>query len=156
MLKQTGNYGAKTKAYLNREAVECVNHGFHTNWYYNKKSHQVTCRICHNSRTKKQHDNKQLRKLLWNSQQRKDKENTLTLIDLALQLIKQKGKCALTGIPFGTGEFKCSLDRIDSSKGYTKDNIQFLLWGINRMKLNMQQSTFIKMCKAVAYEQSTS
>lgn len=41
---------------------------------------------------------------------------------------KQKGKCALTGIPMtvtksGRTNTNISIDRIDSNKGYTKDNV---------------------------------
>lgn len=67
---------------------------------------------------------------------------------------KQNGKCALTGldIPFGentTDKNDASLDRIDSSLGYTKDNIQWVHKDINIMKMDMNQEEFIKMCKLV-------
>lgn len=42
-----------------------------------------------------------------------------------------------------------SLDRIDSSKGYTKDNIQWLHKDINIMKNKFNEDYFIKMCKAI-------
>lgn len=53
----------------------------------------------------------------------------------------QNNKCAITGVPIKfTEDTKIyetpSLDRIDSSKGYTKDNVQWVMLGVNYMKLN--------------------
>jgi hypothetical protein len=52
---------------------------------------------------------------------------------------QQEGRCLLTGIPFElekpkqarTGAFSPSIDRIDSKRGYTIDNIRLVIWGIN-------------------------
>ena len=43
-----------------------------------------------------------------------------------------------------------SLDRIDSSRGYTLDNIQWVHKDLNKMKTNYPNDYFIKMCKYVA------
>jgi hypothetical protein len=43
-----------------------------------------------------------------------------------------------------------SLDRIDSSKGYTKNNIQWIYKPINSMKRDYTQERFIELCKLVA------
>ena len=48
-------------------------------------------------------------------------------------------KCSLTGIPFvdhngGMEAFGPSIDRIDSQRGYTKDNCQFILTILNFAK----------------------
>lgn len=67
---------------------------------------------------------------------------------------KQNGKCALTGVnlKFKKGNNKeqtASLDRIDSTKHYTKDNIQWVHKEINRMKGSLQEKEFIDFCKKV-------
>lgn len=67
---------------------------------------------------------------------------------------KQKGKCALTGIPMTTTKHgrrntNISIDRIDSTKGYTKENVQLVCSAINFMKANMDNSTFLYFCKEV-------
>lgn len=67
---------------------------------------------------------------------------------------KQKGKCALTGIPMtidkhGRTNTNVSIDRIDSNKGYTKDNVQLVCSAINFMKSNLVLSEFEYYCKAV-------
>lgn len=73
--------------------------------------------------------------------------------------LKQGRKCALSGIVLsfpksGNKEdmkaSTASLDRIDSLKGYTKDNVQWVHKDINRMKNIYSQEYFINMCKAVS------
>lgn len=68
-------------------------------------------------------------------------------------LVKQNFKCALTGLKLVIGyknkESTASIDRIDSSKGYIKGNIQWLHKYINIMKLDHSQKDFIKMCNLV-------
>lgn len=49
-------------------------------------------------------------------------------------------------------DLKCtaSLDRIDSNKGYTKNNIQLVHKDINMMKKEYEQDYYIKMCGLVS------
>lgn len=84
-------------------------------------------------------------------------ELSITMEDAWNQCLKQEGKCALTGLTlvFNYGrktglEHTASLDRIDSSKGYTIDNIQWVHKVINFMKRTYDQDYFIEMCKLVA------
>ena len=69
--------------------------------------------------------------------------------------LKQNKKCAYTGwdIEFGSPyrniKTTASLDRIDSSKGYTIDNIQWLHKDVNYMKSNMCPKRFIEICKTI-------
>lgn len=67
----------------------------------------------------------------------------------------QNGLCVLSGLPIifdkdtkskGTS---ASLDRRDNTKGYTKDNIQWIHKDINRMKLNHSQEYFLSLCKQI-------
>jgi len=84
----------------------------------------------------------------------------ITIEDAWNQFIKQERKCALTGlsigfIPKGTPrKYKlwqtASLDRIDSSKPYTIDNIQWVHKDINQMKWQFNQQKFIEYCKLVS------
>jgi hypothetical protein len=58
---------------------------------------------------------------------------------------EQEGKCAVTKIMMTnhkTSPLKLSCDRIDSSKGYTNDNIQLVCWFVNRMKWNLSMDEF--------------
>lgn len=85
----------------------------------------------------------------------------LTMEELWNQFLKQDRKCALTGLDLvfvknyrNAKKFQtASLDRIDSTKLYTKDNIQWVHKHINRMKMNDSEEYFIEMCrKVVNYE----
>jgi hypothetical protein len=73
----------------------------------------------------------------------------------------QKRKCALTGVDLtltrATRAFEgnASLDRIDSSKGYTLDNIQWVEKQINRMKSNLTETRFLQYCTLVVSYLST-
>jgi hypothetical protein len=67
----------------------------------------------------------------------------------------QNRKCALTGIElkFNSGHNKtdgnASLDRIDSKKGYTLDNVQWVHKDINIMKMDMTNEQLFKYCKRI-------
>lgn len=68
----------------------------------------------------------------------------------------QKGLCFYTGVPMSqdTNTFETfSIDRKDPNVGYIKDNIVLCRWGINKMKQNLDNKTFIKMCKEIAHFQ---
>lgn len=66
------------------------------------------------------------------------------------QLLKtQNNRCALSGIQFDSEVNKPSIDRIDSSKGYLKNNVQLVLFDVNRMKTDFEQTKFLSLCQAV-------
>ena len=70
---------------------------------------------------------------------------------------KQNGMCALSGVsirlcgntPIGRKENTASLDRIDSNKGYTPDNIQWVHKKVNIMKNILDESEFIQWCEKI-------
>lgn len=70
--------------------------------------------------------------------------------------LKQESRCALSGIElkFASNDRKrdgtASLDRIDSSKSYIIENVQWVHKDINKMKQNLNEEDFIKYCKAIA------
>ena len=66
---------------------------------------------------------------------------------------RQEGLCAYTKLPLSSEAHQLntvSLDRIDSDKDYTADNIQLVCVPINRMKLDYSEDQFIQLCKLVA------
>lgn len=84
----------------------------------------------------------------------------LTIKYLYDLLLKQNKKCALTGVHIDLTESRkssnvnfelmtASIDRIDSSKGYEPNNIQWVHKDINRMKWAFPQNQFIEMCQLV-------
>lgn len=81
----------------------------------------------------------------------------ISVDDIWNQYLKQDKKCNLSGIEvyfsntnknreYGTA----SVDRIDSNKDYTIDNIQIVHKHINMMKNIYSQEYFIEMCSKVA------
>jgi len=73
--------------------------------------------------------------------------------------IKQNKKCRLSGLYIKfediiTAKGKCdrtaSLDRIDSNKGYIKGNVQWVHKDVNKMKQDLDENIFIKLCQMIA------
>ena len=68
--------------------------------------------------------------------------------------VAQEKVCALSGIQIGWAEIgavhTASLDRIDSSLGYTLSNVQLVHKDINMMKQTYSNERFVELCKAVA------
>lgn len=64
---------------------------------------------------------------------------------------KQDYKCALTGdkLWFIDGKSNASIDRIDSSKGYEKGNIQWVTIDANFAKQRLSNKEFIELCQKV-------
>lgn len=73
---------------------------------------------------------------------------------------KQNRQCSLSGLDIQFGvqsrvkekqkECTASLDRVDNSRGYTIDNVQWVHKDINKMKNTHSQEAFINICKLVA------
>lgn len=71
--------------------------------------------------------------------------------------LKQDRKCSLSGVELTFKrnnkdelEKTASLDRIDSSKGYTEGNIQWIHKDINKMKMDLPEDIFINLCCRIA------
>lgn len=74
---------------------------------------------------------------------------------------RQEGKCAITGIRMMLEKdassrrarekkpHKASLDRIDSSKPYTKDNVQFICMCVNYMKNTFQNDEIVEFIESI-------
>ncbi len=78
-------------------------------------------------------------------------EFNLTPEQLESLYLKQDKKCAISGIEINFGKNKtASIDRIDSSKGYSIDNVQWVHKAINQMKWLFSLEEFIAWCKLVA------
>lgn len=68
----------------------------------------------------------------------------------AWNLFQEQGeKCALSGQKINFKEPTASLDRIDSSKGYTIDNVQWVHKDINISKWDFTMDKFLEICRMV-------
>lgn len=95
-------------------------------------------------------------KILW----RLRKTNPNTDIDrkfLKDLILKNDERCIITGVKFDySNQFNSyhnplapSLDRIDSTKSYYKDNVQFMLVSVNRMKGDLPDEDFKQLLKVL-------
>lgn len=90
-----------------------------------------------------------------NNRTRKPKELTLTITEAWELFLKQNKKCALTNLDLNFPKkhrdknYNASLDRIDSTKGYTLDNVQWVHKDVNIMKNKFDNNYFIDMCKKI-------
>ena len=85
----------------------------------------------------------------------------ITIEEVWELFLDQDRRCALSGVPIkfitiGRGdkqrmkEQTASLDRIDSTKDYTLDNVQWVHKDVNRMKNIYDEEYFINMCVNIA------
>lgn len=82
---------------------------------------------------------------------------TITIEEAWQMFEKQDRRCALSGRLLTMQKDinqkvarTASLDRIDSSRGYTTGNIQWIHKDINKMKLDFPLEMFLSLCKEVA------
>jgi len=87
---------------------------------------------------------------------KRDTPFEISLEDVLEKYETQNGSCALTNIEFsldrlgrkGKNPFAPSIDRIDSHKGYTKENIRLVCVIVNLALNNFGDDAFDKMCRA--------
>lgn len=99
---------------------------------------------------------------------RRTKECTITLDDLKKQWEKQEGRCPYTGwelknLPCTNHKKqldctpdRASLDRKDSSKGYTPDNVHFVSTMANYAKNRWADGELLRFCQSVVITQGIS
>lgn len=105
---------------------------------------------------------KLLFKDLISNAKKRDISVNITIEDIKSQYNNQVGLCAMTRFKmtwikysneFKThinNKFNISVDRIDSNKGYTKDNIQLVCATANIIKNKLPQDKFIEICKKIS------
>lgn len=135
--------------YLNHKDAA---HAATKRWYYNNHDY------CLSSKSKWRRENPFKAKavsLISNAQRRAAKKNLECSISMDWVVAQLEKGCALSGLPFdfNTGgimsPYSPSLDRIDQSKGYTEDNTQVILQGINGLKLTGTNEDVITIAKAI-------
>lgn len=142
------------KQELDISKFRCTKDSRTGNLYYRR-----ICRVCASVKYKKNNNFPKLRaqRLCACAIQRsKNSKKYKYDCDLTYQWIQEKielGKCQVTNIPFiltsGHHPFAPSLDRIDSSKGYTKDNIQVVVLIYNTAKRQFLHDDVMVMAQAL-------
>lgn len=72
----------------------------------------------------------------------------INIDDVLLLKDLQNNKCKYSGREFVwkiNTKNKTSIDRIDSSKGYTKNNIQLVCFEVNQAKNNLSEKVFLNL-----------
>jgi len=85
---------------------------------------------------------------------RRPTDNPVTHSELIQLYRDQNGKCALSGktMTWMNGRIhptSITIDRIDSTKGYTRGNIQLLCHSVNRMKGDATEAEVIEIARAI-------
>jgi hypothetical protein len=83
---------------------------------------------------------------------------TITLEQIGELWEQQGGICAITKEPIQQKiskiakrhEYSASLDRIDSDKGYTIDNVQWIHKDVNKLKKDWNQDKLFELCKKIS------
>lgn len=124
----------------------------------------LTCKSCVKQRSKSRYYSVSGKAVeLFHSAKRKNKEGRDFDIDVEFLVEKlDKGVCEVTGIPFSyemkqvgsTNKFAPSVDRLNSSLGYTKDNVRVVVWWYNLMKNDETDEALLEFCKTVVNRKS--
>lgn len=126
----------------------------------------ANCIPCHNKTSKESHDKRmttdvryKVIRLLRTIKQRSEKLNVPFDLDLEWVLNKyENGRCEVSGIPLsifdhsgvGNRPWGASLDRVDPTKGYVKENVRLVCWIYNRAKGSGTHDDLMKLVKALA------
>jgi len=77
----------------------------------------------------------------------------ITIEELKQLYSDQKGICAITKLPMHATskntDLSASPDRIDTSRGYEKDNVRLVCSRANVMRMNLDDHDFLWWCRAV-------
>jgi hypothetical protein len=135
------------------------------NFYSQKRKSGVThrnkCKLCmtseRNARLAEDHE-VFLALVFQNAKTRRPEGFNIELDDIIDLYYQQRGRCALSGRRMthkreGVGDGhtdNISIDRIDSSIGYRKGNVQLICSTINFMKRSLADEQFIELCRDVA------
>lgn len=130
--------------------IECKKHGEHIKWRMHSDNN-VQCLKCAAEWQRNRKKRNPLKVILESAKRHansKEREFCISYEDLLELNMRQEGVCALSGVRFDEDHLP-SLDRIDPSKGYKKNNIQLLLIEINRMKSDLEEKYFLYLCNQV-------
>ena len=143
---------------MKRACTRCLRVKPLEEFYRNGCRHYILCKTCHKERVKQRDKNNWYSYIHRQARHRAKKRNIgfdITVHDLEQLWLLQGGKCKLSGVPLkpdidaddlDTG----SLDQIEASRGYTKDNIQFVSVWVNRAKTTLSVDSFYDRITATA------
>lgn len=136
-----------------RTCIRCGEKQPLKNFRANQKGYRLhTCFACMRAYQRKR-EGFSLRSYIGTRLRRLKKDRSDLSADFILALYEvQRGRCAITGRRMTIGTTKptnISIDRIDSSRPYERDNVQLVCLAVNYMKHELSQDDFIDWCRAV-------
>jgi hypothetical protein len=133
---------------------------------YLRAGHKLSCGCLRHTNNKNHHAWKgygEISRSDWNDIQRGAKGRVIPFdltIEQAWELfVAQNRRCVLSGVPikfstrnrrYENNEHTASLDRVDSTKGYTLDNVQWVHKIVQTMKWQSSQNEFIGWCRLIS------
>lgn len=134
-----------------------------TEFHYNKKreTFESACKICRQKAVKKYlNENDNLKTIFYhrvrNIKTRANNKIDDDFRDYLIELwYKQNGKCYYTGVDMVLKDYSknidnaMTIDRIDSTKGYTKDNVRLCCSIINKIKQNLSIDELFTWCNLI-------
>ena len=140
----------KIQKFKSNLPILCKKHGEHLNWRLHT-GNNIQCKICNNERQKLTRDNNKLKFKLKDAKQHSKTKNISFEIneEIILKILEdQNNKCALSGVDFVNENY--SIDKIDPKKGYTKENVQLVIFEVNRMKSDLNLDLFLELCLKIS------
>ena len=140
------------------KSVDCFNNSKSDRNTVKKTYH---CKDCISKRQKERRfTEKGFKSNLWqnlvNNAKKRNIEVHITKEYIEILYKEQKGLCAVTNLPMefsaakeGKNSFAVSVDRIDSSKGYTEENVRLVCARVNLLKMELEDEQLKFWCMAI-------
>ena len=156
---------AKTAAWL--KCIDCGKEGYSNSKLFKKSGHG-RCIRCNKIKWEKDNPVKLRAQRLQGNTTKRAKQMGWPTPDFNTEWIYEKikkGHCEVTGIPFdletevrssihAKNPWVPSIDRIDSSKPYLKDNVQIVVYMYNVCKSEFNHEDVLKFCKMINNKQN--
>ena len=141
-----------------QEIFLCKIHGKHSEWQRTSAKSKygiwgyLVCKKCKRQDARLHYKTNPIYHLLKSTKNHaKDRKLNVEINekDIEDRIRFQKNMCGYTKIKFDNKNNKPSIDRINSNKGYLKNNIRMLIYDVNRMKSDLKEDNFLKLCKLI-------
>lgn len=131
------------------------------------KGKSGTCNACSKAEWNAKNPVKVRAQRLYGNAQKRAKTNGWPNLDFGSAWIEEKilaGRCEATGIPFDIVERRGglhasnpwvpSIDRVDSTKPYSKENVQIVVYMYNVCKSEFSHRDVVKFCRMLVAEEN--
>lgn len=158
---------AKTPAWTDSIDLICSVCGGDSSVVSFGKGKSGTCNACSKAEWSARNPVKVRAQRLYGNAQKRAKANGWPELDFGSVWIEEKillGRCEATGIPFdlmdrrggshASNPWVPSIDRIDSTKPYSKDNVQIVVYMYNVCKSEFSHNDVVRFCRMLVLEEN--